>query len=225
MKNSLFRGLLIKFFLKFVKNRRFMSKNYYSKCSDFFRILIVLVCFFSTRSFSQVEFVDSNLPILLITTDKDSNTDVPLEIIDEPKVLATMKIIKRPDGSRNYLTDENSTEFLNYNGRIKIELRGSSSMELPKKSYSLTTVKSDNTSNNNVSILGMPSENDWILNSLAFDPSLIRDYLSYDISRKMGNYASRTQYCEVVLNGDYIGLYVFQEKIKAVRLQTKLDFF
>jgi hypothetical protein len=80
-----------------------MSKNYYSKCSDFFRILIVLVCFFSTRSFSQVEFVDSNLPILLITTDKDSNTDVPLEIIDEPKVLATMKIIKRPDGSRNYL--------------------------------------------------------------------------------------------------------------------------
>ncbi len=192
-----------------------MSKNYYSKCSDFFRIIIVLVCFFSTRSFSQVEFVDSNLPIILINTDKDSNTNVPLEITDEPKVLATMKIIKRPDGSRNYLTDENSAEFLNYNGRIKIELRGSSSMELPKKSYSLTTVKSDNTSNNNVSILGMPSENDWILNSLAFDPSLIRDYLSYDISRKLGNYASRTQYCEVVLNGDYKGLYIFQEKIKA----------
>ena len=192
-----------------------MKKNYNSKCSAFFRILIVLVCSFSTRSFSQVQFTDSNLPIVLITTDVDSNTNLPLEISDEPKVLATMKIIKRPDGTRNYLTDENSVEFLNYNGRIKIELRGSSSMELPKKSYSLTTVKSDNTSNNNVSILGMPSENDWVLNSLAFDPSLLRDYLSYDISRKLGNYASRTQYCEVVLNGDYKGLYIFQEKIKA----------
>ena len=192
-----------------------MSKNYPLKCYPFFKIIIVLVFSFSTRSFSQVQFVDSNLPILLINTDIDTNTSQPLEITDEPKVLATMKIIRRPDGTRNYLTDQNSPEFLNYNGRIKIELRGSSSMELPKKSYSLTTVKSDNTSNNNVSILGMPSENDWILNSLAFDPSLIRDYLSYDISRKLGNYASRTQYCEVILNGDYIGLYVFQEKIKA----------
>lgn len=215
MKNSLFIGLLIKFFLKFVKNRRFMTKNYYSKCSTFFRIIIVLVFSFSTRSFSQVQFADSNLPIVLITTDIDSNTSEPLEITDDPKGLATMKIIKRPDGTRNYLTDENSVEFLNYNGRIKIELRGSSSMELPKKSYSLTTVKSDNVSNNNVSILGMPSENDWILNAIAFDPSLIRDYLCYDISRKLGNYASRTEYCEVILNGDYKGLYIFQEKIKA----------
>jgi spore coat protein CotH len=192
-----------------------MSKKYNLKCFTFFRIFIVLVFSFSTKSFSQVQFVDSNLPIIIINTDIYSNTSQPLEIIDEPKVLATMKIVKRPDGNRNYLTDANSAEFLNYNGRIKIELRGSSSMELPKKSYSLTTVKSDNTSNNNVSILGMPSENDWVLNSLAFDPSLIRDYLSYDISRKLGNYASRTQYCEVVLNGDYVGLYVFQEKIKA----------
>ena len=61
----------------------------------------------------------------------------------------------------------------------------------------------------------MPAENDWILNGLAFDPSLMRDYLAYNLSRQMGNYASRTQYCEVLINGEYKGLYLLQEKIKA----------
>lgn len=61
----------------------------------------------------------------------------------------------------------------------------------------------------------MPKENDWILNSLAFDPSLIRDYLSYNLSRQMGNYAPRTVYCELVVNNEYMGLYILQEKIKS----------
>lgn len=192
-----------------------MLKKYSSRISFECKLILTFVFFIATKSFSQVLFTDSNLPIVIITVDVNPITNEPFEITASPKILANMKIIKRPDGSRNYLTDENTDEFLNYNGRIKIDLRGSSSQELLKKPYGLTTLKADNTTNNNVSILGMPAENDWILNSLAFDPSLIRDVLSYDMSRKLGNYASRTQYCEVVLNGDYIGLYVFQEKIKA----------
>ena len=61
----------------------------------------------------------------------------------------------------------------------------------------------------------MSSENDWVLNGLAFDPSLIRDCLSYNLSRQIGQYATRTVYCELVLNGEYRGLYLLQEKIKA----------
>ncbi|HPE75507.1 MAG TPA: CotH kinase family protein [Draconibacterium sp.] len=157
---------------------------------------------------------DSNLPIVIITTDNNPNTGWPMEIPDEPKVLATMQIIFRPDGSRNYIADKNNPEYLNYNGRIGIETRGSSSQTLPKKPYGLTTLQEDNLTNNNVEILGMPKENDWILNSLAFDPSLIRNYLSYDLARSLGNYAARGKYCEVVINGDYKGLYIFMEKLK-----------
>lgn len=162
--------------------------------------------------YAQV-FTQSNLPIVVITTDNDPNTGQPMEIPDDPKILATMKIIWHTDGTTNYLTDTGVN--LNYNGRIGIELRGSSSQDLPKKGYGLTTLQADNISNNNVSILGMPSENDWVLNGLAFDPSLIRDYFSYNLARQMGNYATRTVYCEVVINGEYRGLYVMQEKIKA----------
>jgi len=87
-------------------------------------------------------------------------------------------------------------------------------LSLWKKGYGLTTLLADNVSNNNVSLLGMPSEHDWIFNGLAFDPSLIRDYLAYNTARQMGDYATRTQYFELVVNGDYRGLYILQEKIK-----------
>ncbi len=180
----------------------------------FYRLVFLIFLLYSGRTLGQ-DFTDSNLPIVLINTDLDPDTNQPLEIPDDPRVLATMKIIKHPDGTRNYLTDQNTAGFLNYDGRISIEIRGSSSQELPKKSYGLTTLEADDLSNNNVELLDMPSENDWILNSLAFDPSLIRDYMSYNLARMIGDYAPRTEYCEVVINGEYRGLYVLEEKIKA----------
>lgn len=184
--------------------------NFTSKFQFFFLMLLL-----SSVAIQSQTFSDSNLPIIVISTDLDPITNLPLEILDDPKILASMKIIKRPDGSRNFLTDINTAEYLNYNGRIGIEIRGSTSQSLPKKPYGLTTLKADNKSNNNVSLLGMPTENDWVLNSFAFDPSFMRDFLSYNLSRQIGDYAPRLVYCEVVINGEYVGLYALQEKLKA----------
>ena len=164
------------------------------------------------------DFTDSNLPIVVIET--DGGTSIP----DEPKVLATMKIIWHQDGSRNYMTDIDNPEFLNYDGRIGIELRGySSQMYSNKKPYGLTTLQDDDVTNNNVSILGMPEENDWVLNSLAYDQTGMRDVLAYELSNQIGQYASRSQYCELVLNGDYRGLYVFMEKIKPDKGRVNIE--
>ena len=152
---------------------------------------------------------DSNLPIVVIET--DGSVPIP----DEPRVMGTMKIIWHQDGSRNYLSDINNPAYLNYDGRISIEVRGSTSQQFfDKKPYGLTTLQADNVTNNNVSLLGMPKENDWILNSLAFDQTGLRDVLSYELFERLGQYAARRVYCEVMVNGDYKGLYVFMEKIK-----------
>jgi hypothetical protein len=180
-----------------------------------FRIIISALIVCSTTQILQAQILtDSNLPIVVITTDINTQTNQPLEILDDPRIGATMQIISRPDGSRNFVTDVSTTEYLNYNGRISIEIRGSSSQAIDKKGYGFTTLLADNLTNNNIALLGMPKENDWILNGLAFDPSLIRDYLSYNLSRQMGNYSPRTVYCELIINGDYRGLYLLQEKIK-----------
>lgn len=170
--------------------------------------IIILSILFVCESNAQ-SFTDSNLPIVII------NTDGGAPIRDDPRVGATMKIIYRGPGQRNYIADQNTAVWLNYNGRIDIEIRGSSSQYSAKKQYGFTTRMADNVTNNNVSLLGMPAENDWILNAMVFDSALIRDYLSYNLSRQIGEYATRTEYCEIMINGSYRGLYVLQEKIKA----------
>jgi hypothetical protein len=169
--------------------------------------IFCLLFLFSSPAGAQV-FTDSNLPIILIDTDGGQ------EIPDQPRILGTMKVIYRGEGQRNHVTDASNPAALNYNGRIEIEVRGSSSQALSKKQYGMSTLMADNSSNNNVSLLGMPREHDWVLNGLAFDASLIRDYISYSLSRSIGEYAPRTVYCEVVINGNYRGLYMLQEKIK-----------
>ena len=180
--------------------------------------IIVLIFVFLSMAVTAQTFTDSNLPIVVIET--DGGASIP----DEPKILATMKIIWHQDGSRNYLTDIDNPEFLNYDGRIGIERRGySSQMVSDKKPYGLTTLQDDNVSNNNVSLFGMPAENDWILNPLAYDQTGMRDVLAYELSNQIGQYASRSQYCEVVLNGNYRGLYVFMEKIKVDKNRVNIE--
>jgi len=172
-------------------------------------LLLAFIAAALTSSVVAQVFTNSNLPIVII------NTDNGIPIIDDPRVMASMKIINRGEGERNYVTDQNNPLFLDYDGRIDIELRGSSSQDRPKKQYGFTTLMADGKTNNNVELLGLPEENDWILNGMVFDPALIRDYLCYNLSRATGEYASRTVYCELMVNGDYRGLYLLQEKIKA----------
>ena len=180
--------------------------------------IIAFLLFLFSLSVSAQNFTDSNLPIVVIETDGGVN------IPDEPKVLGTMKIIWHQDGSRNYLTDIDNPEFLNYDGRIGIERRGSSSQTmLNKKPYALETHEDDDITNRNVSLLGMPAENDWVLNSLAFDQTGVRDVLAYELSNRLGQYASRSVYCEVVINGDYKGLYAFMEKIKPDKGRVNIE--
>jgi len=154
-------------------------------------------------------FADSNLPIVII------NTDNGWDIVDHPRIKASMKIIYRGPGERNYLSDQGNPDYLNYDGRIDIEIRGSSSQAFSKKQYGLSTRLSDNVSRNNVSLLGMPEEHDWILNGMVYDTARVRDYLCYNLYRELGNYASRTAYCELMINNHYRGIYLLQEKIKA----------
>lgn len=42
----------------------------------------------------------------------------------------------------------------------------------------------------------------------------MRDVLAYKLGRDMGRYAPRTKFCELILNGEYHGVYVLIEKIK-----------
>ncbi len=144
----------------------------------------------------------SNLPIVVLDT---YNVAIP----DEPKIDGTMGIIFNGDNNTNYITDP----FNEFYGQIAIEKRGSSSNSFPMKSYALETRGPDSV-NYNVSLFDWPSDNDWILYAPYTDKAMIRNVLTYDLGRQMGQYAPRTKLCEVILNGSYIGVYVLMERIK-----------
>ncbi|MBP1677377.1 MAG: hypothetical protein H6Q20_1936 [Bacteroidetes bacterium] len=176
--------------------------------------LFLFACFCMCGAYSQT-FTSSNLPIVVIATDVDPSTNNPYVIPDEPKVPATMTIIYHEDGSRNYLTDAGNGLYQNYYGKIMIEKRGSSSQwYFEKKPYGFTTYSSDLKTKNSVSLLGMPEENDWVLNSFAYDATYMRDMIAYGITNDLGHWAPHSRYCEVVINGVYKGLYALGEKIK-----------
>ncbi len=151
---------------------------------------------------AQSGFTSSNLPIVVIDTDGQT-------IPDTPRIDAKLGIIWNGENQRNYVTDT----FNNYNGDITIEVRGATSQSFPKKQYAFETVDSLG-ENNNVSLLGLPTENDWILHAPYSDKSLMRNVLEYKLARDLGWYASRTIYCELILNDEYRGIYILMEKIK-----------
>lgn len=144
----------------------------------------------------------SNLPIVVINTNGQW-------IPNDPKITAHMGVIDNGVGNRNYLTDA----YNNYNGLIGIETRGESSHDFPKKSYALETRDAAG-ENLNVELMGFPAENDWILYAPYTDKSMIRNDITFKLGRDMGRYATRTRACEVILNGEYQGVYMLMEKIK-----------
>ncbi|MFZ9582640.1 MAG: CotH kinase family protein [Crocinitomicaceae bacterium] len=151
---------------------------------------------------SQVNLTSSNLPIVKIITPPGQ------QINDNTRIVCDMGVIDNPSGI-NLINDP----LNNYNGKIAIEIRGSTSQQYPKKSYGFETQTALG-ANNNVALMGLPIENDWILNGPYPDKTLLRDALTYELSRNMGHYSSRFRFCELLINNQYLGVYLLFERIK-----------
>lgn len=157
---------------------------------------------FGNNPANYFSFHDSNLPIVVLNT---GNVQIP----NDPQIMADMGIIYNGVAVRNYMTDP----FNHYNGKVGIEVRGNYSAGLPQKPYRFETWDINGNSIN-VPLLGMPSENDWCLLATYNDKSFVRNTLANNLFESMGHYAPRTVMVEVVLNGEYQGIYQLCETIK-----------
>ena len=160
---------------------------------------------------ADAEVYASNLPIVIIRT-------FGQWIHDDPKIPARMKIIYDASGGRNWL----DSPHVNLDRKIGIEVRGKTSQHFPKRQYGFE-VQDDNGNDKDVSFLQLPAESDWILNGPYSDKTLMRNYLVYEFSNRIGRYASRTRFVELFLHEGkgvhlgaehYAGVYLLMEKIK-----------
>lgn len=164
-------------------------------------LLVLFLCTGGRALFAQPNF-SSTLPIMVVQT---NGFDVP----DEPKIPARLRVIDNGPGMMNELNGA----ITGYNGWVGIEVRGSSSQSFPKVGYAVET-RTEGGEDLEVSLLGFPQEEDWVLNGPYSDKSLLRNALAYTLAGKITPYAPRVRMVELVINGDYKGVYLFTEKIK-----------
>ena len=153
----------------------------------------------------------TELPILSIST--------PYEIVDEPYVQAHFRMIE--------------TNQAAVSSFIGIQYRGGWTQTLPKKSMEIE-FWSDSTGaeTQDVSLLGLRTDDDWNLQAMYNEPLRIRSKTNNDLWLSMHRIqyqqsepdamnGIRMKYAELFLNHEYQGVYCVGEKIDRKQLRLK----
>ena len=151
----------------------------------------------------------SNLPLVIIN-DYDS------QLSPGDRTPGSITFIEADSGDRIRLTSEN---FLQ--SRMVINKRGSSSLSWPKNMYGFH-LRNEEDGNRKESLLGLPSEHNWILYAPYADFTMMRNVIAYQLFEDQGWYSPRTRIVELyrhtgngpVTNQHYHGVYVLVERIK-----------
>lgn len=152
----------------------------------------------------------THLPLIILKT---QGQEIPgAQGRTEEDLYCEYAIIDNPDGV-NHSDDPPSQS-----GWMAISIRGNSSRNFPKKQYAVKLVNPAGETAKQ-SLLGMPAESTWVLNGSYIDHSQIRNYMMYNISAEIMEYAPRCRLAEVMLtdaqgNVSYQGVYTLIEKPK-----------
>ncbi|MBR2618061.1 MAG: CotH kinase family protein [Paludibacteraceae bacterium] len=114
-----------------------------------------------------------------------------------------------------------------YDRKARMNYRGSSSLNFQKKSYAFCPGKekcgddekgADYVKTNKENLFGLSdgaADKDWVLYAATPDPSMMRNRLVFDLYKKMrpDEWGVNSMYVELVVNGEYRGVYVLMDKI------------
>lgn len=162
----------------------------------------------------------THLPILRIETGgqkipgkgilDDSETIVDYERGDngEEQIVVSLSTVEE-EGRWHHADDEADIQ-----SQALFRVRGNSSRAFSKSSYRIKLIEDgDPEKNRSLPLLGMSSGNEWALHGPFLDKTLIRNYMWMNISAEIMGYAPNVRFCEVILDGEYQGVYVLMETI------------
>lgn len=165
---------------------------------------------------ADVADFSSNLPLVVINRHRDE----PLDRESNELRAASLLVFEPGDEGRTKLLGQASLAM-----RSGVRVRGAYSRAFPQVSYAVETWQAQANEDQAVPFLGMPAESDWVLSAPSqIDRALMRNRFAMDVSRELGQYASRAAFVEVFLvdnresaslgKSDYMGVYTALEKIK-----------
>ena len=100
-------------------------------------------------------------------------------------------------------------------GTALFRYRGNSSRWFTKGSFRLRIVEEDDSlTARRLGLLGMKDGKEWALHGPFLDKTLMRNYMCMNLSAEvMGTWVPDTRFCEVILDGEYQGVYLLMETI------------
>lgn len=107
-----------------------------------------------------------------------------------------------------------------------LKLRGNASAYLDKKSFKLSLVRRENLAQNNqLNILNIRTDDDWIFYGMYAEGTKARDKLAAELWNSFGrftefgtDYGYTMEYTETIINGRYWGLYGIMPRVDAKQL-------
>lgn len=116
-----------------------------------------------------------------------------------------------------------SEDEADYESDILIHIRGNSSRAFDKSNYRIKLIEDDDPlQKKSLPLLGMDESADWVLHGPFLDKTLIRNYMWMNISAESMGYAPNVRFCELILDGDYMGVYVLMETIEVSESRVDL---
>lgn len=165
----------------------------------------------------EVEANKTNLPIIII------NSNGNLKSMSRQKSISIkIQVIDNGAGSMNYFdTGVHNAQNLTFDGWAQLRLRGNTTFYVDKPSFSLKLTDGPNGNKEKSSLIGMSKADDWCLLAEYRDGSLMRNALTYELARNYFDYVPEVRFCEVVIDGKYMGIYLLSEKITKGKLGLK----
>lgn len=159
----------------------------------------------------------THLPLVQINTNGEEIPGLPIRgekysytrtDSGEKELLCNISITDNGD-QNNRISD---TPAISSNAFIRV--RGKSSRRFDKSGYAIKLVN-DKGENNPQPVMGMDAHHEWVLHGPFLDKTLLRNYMWYNIAGELMDYAPNVRFCEVILNGEYNGVYLMIETITA----------
>ena len=199
---------------------KYRCKVTYNEGEQTSNVLTVTGDGITARTFKDVTM---NIPVISVNTGKEnfptcdglSGTASKNADVIKEKISVDVKIFAKVGDNIEVV----------YDRKARMNYRGSSSLNFVKKSYAFCTAKEktkndkgavDTGKENLFGLSNGAKDKDWVLYAAAADPSIMRNRLMFDTFRDMtGGWSVGSKYVELVVNGEYKGVYVLMDKITA----------
>lgn len=155
---------------------------------------------YNSKKIATADLTHSGFPVTIINTPNNQSITSKEEYVEN-----TLISILQTD-----IMDE-FCELTNVKGR------GNSTWGAPKKPYAIKFDKKK-------SILSLPEDKSWVLLANYYDPTLLRNDMALFMGNTLSNLAwtPNFQYVDLILNGEYKGIYQIGEKIKVSKKRVNV---